>query len=111
MLHEATHDHSYLDQAVATAKAALRAFGPAQLALQPIYFNSIYMRNLLLLGAATRDSRYRFVADRFAADEWNRHRDRHGLFMADPRGDLQLLDQAGMVQIYALLTVRPRKYF
>jgi hypothetical protein len=112
MLYQATHDSSYLDQAKSTAETALRYYGPVRLKSQPLYFHAIYIRNLLLLGSATRDRRYRHFAERFAAHQWNHRRDRHsGLFKGHPRGQGQLLDQAAMVQIHALLGLRPRDYF
>jgi uncharacterized protein YyaL (SSP411 family) len=111
MLYQATHDRSYLDQAVFTANAALRLFSWYELDRQPDYFDAIYIRNLLLLASATRDQRYRDFAQRFAAREWRRDRDdRSGLFRGH-RGQEQLLDQAAMTQIYAMLVARPRTYF
>jgi hypothetical protein len=112
MLYKATGDRSYLEQAKFTAQAALRVYALARLARHPVFFNAIYIRNLLLLGSASRDPRYRRYAARFAAHEWNHVRNRHtGLFMADPLGERQLLDQAAMVQVYAMLVMRPRAYF
>jgi Glycosyl hydrolase family 76 len=112
MLYQATHDRAYLEQAKSTAQTALRYYGPVRLKHQPLYFHAIYIRNLLLLGAATGDGRYRNFAERLAAHQWNRKRNRHtGLFSGHARGQGQLLDQAAMVQIYALLGLRPRAYF
>jgi hypothetical protein len=112
MLYQATHDPAYLNQAEVTAQAALAHFGPEQLAQQPVYFNAIYIRNLLLLGAASRDPRYARFAQWFAADAWSNVRDDDtGLFLADPGGATQLLDQASMVQVYALLAEPTRAYF
>jgi len=112
MLYRATHDATYLRQAETTARAALAAFGPAQLAQQPVYFNAIYIRNLLLLSQASGDARYQRFAQSFADDAWRNVRDaRSGLFLADPGGATQLLDQASMVQVYALLAEPTRAYF
>ncbi len=112
MLYRATHDATYLNEAQATANAALAAFGPAQLAQQPVYFNAIYIRNLLLLSQASGDARYQRFAQAFADDAWKNVRDaRTGLFRADPGGATQLLDQASMVQVYSLLAEPTRAYF
>lgn len=112
MLYRATHDATYLHQAQATANAALAAFGSAQLAQQPVYFNAIYIRNLLLLSQASGDTRYQRFAQSFADDAWKNVRDaRSGLFRADPGGSTQLLDQASMVQVYSLLAEPLRAYF
>jgi hypothetical protein len=112
MLYQATGNTVYLQQAQSTAQAALAAFGPAQLADQPVYFNAIYIRNLLLLGAASGDTRYQRFAQSFADDAWYNVRDySNDLFLADPGGQTKLLDQAAMVQVYALLAEPTSAYF
>jgi hypothetical protein len=112
MLYKATGDPTYLQQAEVTAQAALAAFGPAQLATQPTYFNAIYIRNLLLLGGASGDLRYQRFAQWYAGDAWINVRDlSSGLFLSEPGGATQLLDQAAMVQVYALLAEPPSAYF
>jgi hypothetical protein len=111
MLYQATRDRSYLEQAKFTAEAALRVFKSRKLDRQPDVFTTIYIRNLLLLGSTTGDRRYRAFAERFAASEWNDGRDhRDGLFIGHKGGE-QLLDQAGMVQVYSMLVSPPRTYF
>jgi Glycosyl hydrolase family 76 len=112
MLYDATHNRAYLRQAQTTAQAALATFDPQQLADQPVSFNAIYVRNLLLLAAATNDPRYERFARWFADDAWFNVRDpTSGLFLADPGGTTQLIDQASMVQVYALLGEPPNAYF
>lgn len=108
MLTKATANAGYIDQALATAQAALRTFGPAQLAVEPTTFNAIYIRNLLLLGGVTGDPRYSRFAQWYADDAWTNVRDPDtGLFRAGPGGTTQLLDQASMAQLYALLAEPP----
>jgi glycosyl hydrolase family 76 len=112
MLYQATRDPTYLQEAQATAQAALAAFGPAQLAIQPTFFNAIYIRNLLLLGGASGDPRYGRFAQWYADDAWNNVRDFDSdLFLSGPGGTTELLDQAAMVQVYALLAGPPSAYF
>ena len=111
MLYRATHDRVYIQQAEGTARAALRAFGPVQLAQQPTTFDAIYFRNLLLLGGTSGDPRYKRAAQRYADDAWANVRAANGLFMSGPSGTTQLLDQAAMVQVYALLAEPPSAYF
>ncbi len=112
MLYQATHNSGYLAQAEATAQTALATFTPQDLAVQPVGFDAIYTRNLLLLGSVSGDPRYARFAQWFANDEWYNVRDpRSGLFLADPGGQTQLLDQAAMVQVYALLASPPSSYF
>jgi hypothetical protein len=111
MLYQATRDRGYLEQAKFTAEAALRAFTPRALDAQPDFFTAIYIRNLLLLGEAVGDPRYHDFAQWFAAGEWSDGRDhRNGLFTGH-RGGERLLDQAGMVQVYAMLVAGPGTYF
>ena len=112
MLYQATHNGGYLDQAEATAQKALATFTPQDLAVQPLGFDAIYTRNLLLLGSVSGDPRYVQFAQWFANDEWYNVRDpTSGLFLADPDGQTQLLDQAAMVQVFALLAEPPSAYF
>ena len=112
MLYQATHNSAYLAQAEATAQAGLSIYVPAELAVQPVGFDAIYIRNLLLLGGVSGDPRYQRFAQWFANDEWYNVRDpKSGLFLADPDGQTQLLDQAAMVQVYALLAEPPSAYF
>lgn len=112
MLYQATRQPVYLQQAQDTAQAALATFTPEILAQQPLAFDAIYVRNLLLLGAQTGDQRYRSFAAWFAGDAWSNVRDAaSGLFLAGPGGTTQLGDQAAMVQVYALLASAPSTYF
>ena len=108
MLYKATGNGGYLDQAQATAHVALAAFGPAQLADQSTTFNAIYIRNLLLLGGVTNNPAYAKFAQWYADDAWDNVRDPDtGLFNSGPGGTTQLLDQASMAQLYALLAEPP----
>ena len=66
----------------------------------------------MLLGGTSGDPRYRRAAQRFADDAWANVRDSaSGLFFSGPSGTTQLLDQAAMVQVYALLAEAPSAYF
>jgi len=112
MLYQATHNSGYLAQAEATAIKALATYTPEDLAVQGVGFDAIYTRNLLLLGSVSGDPRYVKFAQWFANDEWYNVRDAtSGLFLAGPAGQTQLLDQAAMVQVYALLAEPPSAYF
>jgi hypothetical protein len=112
MLYQATHNSGYLAQAEATAIAGLKTFTPQDLAVQPVGFDAIYIRNLLLLGGVSGDPRYQRFAQWFANDEWYNVRDATtGLFQSGPGGQTELLSQAAMVQVYALLAEPPSAYF
>jgi len=107
-LSQATHDPLYLRQAQATARTAMARFGAPQLAQQPTWFNAIYIRNLLILGTVSGDPRYQRFVQGYADDAWSNIRDEtSGLFLAGPGGSTELLDQAAMVQVYALLAQHP----
>ena len=112
MLYQATGDRSYLDQALATGRAALHTYSGEMLANQGDGFNAIYIRNLLLLGAASGDPRYATFARWYANDSWANVRDpASNLFRSGPGGDTSLIDQAAMVQVFALLAEPISAYF
>jgi hypothetical protein len=112
MLYQATHDRSYLRDAIATAKLAMHHYDGATLAIQGDGFNAIYIRNLLLLGAASGDPAYAQFARWYAGDAWLNVRDAgSGLFRYGPGGDTNLIEQAAMVQVYALLAEPMSAYF
>lgn len=112
MLYQATRNPVYLDEALQTANIAIAKFTPEALAQQPISFDAIFIRNLLLLGTVSGDSRYGAYTTAFADDAWANVRDpQSNLFLADPLGGTQLIDQAAMVQVYALLAEPATAYF
>jgi hypothetical protein len=104
MLYQATGDRSYLDDATATAGAALAYFDTAQMQAEPPFFLAVYFRNLLLLDSVKPNPGFRQMIQSFGDWAWQaaRHR-RTDLFRF---GDTsKLLDQAAMVQIYSLLSL------
>ena len=104
LLYRITGDRRYLERAKTVAGAALAHFRPQRLDAGPPYFLAIFFHNLLVLGATTGDHSYRRVVRAYGNRAWRRIRDRRtGLFRFGPSGGVQLLDQASMVQIYALL--------
>jgi uncharacterized protein YyaL (SSP411 family) len=111
LLYRITHDVAYLTRARALADTSLVVFGPA-FGQQPAY-NAVFFRNLLLLGAASGDARYRATAQAYADQMWETQRDPvSGLFdVAYGRNRTiephRLLDQAAMLQIYAALALGP----
>jgi len=104
LLYEATGDRSYLKKAQAIAAASLAYYlEDGRLEAQPIYFNSIYFKNLQLLESVTGGHTYRDAQQAYADGLWSDVR--------DPAIDLfpvggtatTLLDQAAVVQLYATL--------
>ncbi|MCQ4083489.1 glycoside hydrolase family 76 protein [Streptomyces sp. RB6PN25] len=130
LLLEATGDKVYLDRAARLAEASLAHYTTGTgLLSQPPYFNSIYFKNLLLLDAATGGHTFRDSMSRYADAVWDRCYDTStGLFRFTDGTDgsggndartrsqpahsmrTQTLEQAAMVQIYAVLAWDPADY-
>lgn len=101
-----TGDRAYIEQARATADAALAWYGARQYAGQPAIFVAIFFRNLLELGRLLGTDDYVDALRAYADRAWD---DRS---IRDPATDLfrfggpgsacTLLDQAAMVQVLAL---------
>jgi rhamnogalacturonyl hydrolase YesR len=109
LLYRVTQDPAYLVRARAIADTSLDVFG-ADFSQQPVY-NAVFFRNLLLLEAETGDERYRAAMQAYADHVWDDLRDASsGLFnfaygrnrTLEPH---RLVDQAAMLQIYALLAL------
>ena len=113
LLHAQTGRRRYLEEAERIADAASAWFADADHPLtgQPPVFNAIYFKNLLLLDAATGRSTHRKAMAAWADHVWRHQRDRAtGLFLFDtdeatgsPTGTTQLIQQAAMVQVFAVL--------
>ncbi|MFC7880155.1 glycoside hydrolase family 76 protein [Isoptericola sp. NPDC057391] len=104
LLYQATGDEEYLDKARAIARASYRYYvTEGRLDDQPMFFNSIWFKNLLLLESVTGGHTYRDAMTDYADAQWREVRDPEtGLFPADGE-TTELLGQAAMVQIYATL--------
>jgi hypothetical protein len=115
LLHAVTGKRRYLDEAERIADAASRWFADPDHALadQPPFFNSIYFKNLLLLDAATGRSTHRRAMQAWADHVWRHQRDRStGLFHFDEKAPdrTQLIEQAAMVQVFAVLAWPRSRY-
>lgn len=110
LLYEVTKDRQYLHEAKRIAAAASQYYdSQGRLAAQPAYFNSIFFKNLLLLESVTGGSKYRMAMQQYADQVWTNNRDATtGLFFGN--GHTQLLEQAAMVQVYAVLGWSPRQW-
>ena len=111
LLYQITHDRTYLRRATNIGRAAYDYFVTAgRLSAQPPYFNSIFFKNLLLLEAVTGAHTYRDAMARYAAAVWQQNRDPDtGLFHFGA-GPTESLQQAAMIQIYAVLAWNPANY-
>ncbi|MGW2282964.1 glycoside hydrolase family 76 protein [Streptomyces sp. NPDC001770] len=105
LLHRATRDEKYLSQARRTAEAAYTHFVTGgRLLTQPVFFNSIFFKNLLLLESVTGGSVYQRAMADYADHIWSEQRDSAtGLMHFDDSGTTQAIEQAAATQIFAVL--------
>ncbi len=111
LLYQATGNGAYLYQARQTAAAALAYFTPERLGGEIPFFVSVYFRNLLYLDSVTHDPPGNRIAQEYVNYMWQHNRLANDLFVAGSPPTGQLLVQAAVVQIYALLSSSPRTYF
>ena len=111
LLYRITHDRNYLQRAESIARAAYDYFVTGgRLSGQPPYFNSIFFKNLLLLESVTGGRTYHDAMDRYAATVWSQNRDpATGLFHF-AGGPTEAIQQAAMIQIFAVLAWNPTQY-
>jgi hypothetical protein len=111
LLYQATGNGAYLYEARQTAKAALPYFTTARLLSENPFFVSVYFRNLMYLDSVTHDPPGPRLAQGFINGVWVHQRLTSDLFAFGSPPSTQLLYQAAVVQIYALLSTSPSTYF
>jgi hypothetical protein len=111
LLYQATGNGAYLYQARQTAKAALSYFTIARLLSENPFFVSVYFRNLMYLDSVTHDPPGATLAQSFVNEVWIHQRLTDNLFAFGSPPSTQLLYQAAVAQIYALLSTSPSTYF
>jgi hypothetical protein len=111
LLYQITHEAVYLDEARQTAKAAVAYFGYGRLSSENPFFAAVYFRNLIYLDSITHEAPGTYPAREYAYWAWERHRLSGNLFAYGAPPTAELLGQAALVQIYALLSIPPRTYF
>jgi hypothetical protein len=111
LLYQATGNSGYLYEARQTAAAALAYFTPERLGAENPFFPSIYFRNLMYLDSVTHDPPGAKIAQAYVDYAWTHLRLSNDLFVAGSPPTGQLLVQAAIVQIYALLSSSPSTYF
>lgn len=109
---EVTRDVNHLRRAEDIAKAALAFYATDnRLYDQPVYFNAMFFKNLLLLESVKPSQRYVRAMQEYADRVWDSNRDEAtGLFRFGTSTRTLLLEQAAMVQIYAALAWSPTIY-
>lgn len=111
LLYQATGNAYYLYQARQTAKAALSYFTIPRLLSENPFFVSVYFRNLMYLDSVTHDPPGATLVQTYVNSVWVHQRLTSGLFVFGSPPSSQLLDQAAVVQDYALLSTSPTTYF
>jgi hypothetical protein len=111
LLYQATGNSGYLFQARQTAQAARAYFTPQRLGEENPFFPSVYFRNILYLDSVTHDPPGPKLAQAYVDYAWQHLRLSDDLFVAGSPASAQLLYQAAIVQIYALLSSPPSTYF
>ncbi len=111
LLYQATGNSGYLYQARQTAQAARAYFTPERLGGENPFFPSVYFRNLMYLDSVTHDPPGPKIAQAYVDYAWQHLRLANNLFVAGSPASAQLLYQAAIVQIYALLSSPPSTYF
>lgn len=111
LLFRATGDASYLQRAQQIAQTALNYYGTSgRWYTQDVIFNAIFFKNLLQLYAIHADGQYLSAMRAYSATLWQSVDPRTGLLELQPSQPVPLLNQAGLVQLYALLAWNPGQY-
>ncbi|HXW58195.1 MAG TPA: glycoside hydrolase family 76 protein [Solirubrobacteraceae bacterium] len=111
LLYEATGNANYLNEARSTAAAAQSYFSLQRLDEEIPFFASVYFRDLLYLGAVAHESWGTSLAQAYVNHAWEVRRLPGYVFEAGTPPSAQLLVQAAIVQVYALLASPPSTYF
>ncbi len=111
LLYLATRNPEYLAQARQTAKAARAYFTYSRLSGENPFFAAVYFRNLLYLDYFTHESAGSLPVREYAYYAWTRHHLSDNLFVYGSPPTTELLRQAALVQVYALLSTSPTTYF
>ena len=104
-LFRATGRTTYLAQAVRLARRSLRFYSETDFAGEPACFVAIFFRDLRVLDAVRPDRAYTAAAERYADARWHGGRDPATGLFEPATGEVPLLEQAAMVQLYADLAL------
>jgi hypothetical protein len=112
LLYRATGDRTFLAQARDTAGKALVFYAENERYFtQPARFHAIFFTNLLRLSTVAPNPAYRRAMAWYANAAYERFRDpATGLYRFEGDKPVQLLEQAGMTRIEAMLSWRPADY-
>ena len=110
LLYQATRNAAYLYEARQTAKGALAYYSLERLLSENPFFVAVFLRNLLYLDSVTHDPPGA-IAQTYANYAWAHLRLTDDIFVFGSPPSSQLLDQAAIVQVFALLSTSPSTYF
>lgn len=111
LLSRATDDRRYLTRAEELARQALAHDGRSGgFRSQPVAFNAIFFQNLLRLDAVRPDLRSRGALRAYAEELWRSVDEATGLLRLALAEPTRLLDQAALVQLFALLAGNPEPH-
>jgi hypothetical protein len=111
LLYQASGNSAFLYQARQTAQAALSYFTIPRLLGENPFFVSVYFRNMMYLDALTHDPPGPKLAQSYVDSVWVHQRSSDNLFAFGVPASTQLLYQAAVTQIYALLSTPASTYF
>ena len=111
LLYQVTGRPAYLYQARQTAAAALSYFTMERLDSEIPFFPAVFFRNLMYLDSITHEAPGPKLAQAYADNAWQNLRLGGNVFVFGSPAQPQLLVQAAIAQIYALLSSSPSTYF
>jgi hypothetical protein len=111
MLYQATGNAGFLFQARQTATAALAYFTSTRLAGENPFFAFVYFRNVMYLDSITHDPPGPKLAQEYVNYFWSHRRLADNLFVSGSPPSGNVLVQAVIVQLYAMLASPPSTYF
>jgi hypothetical protein len=111
LLYQATHNGAFLYQARQTAAAANTYFNLERLESENPFFPSVYFRNVMYLDSITHDPPGSRLAQAYVNNAWQNLRLSGDVFAGGAPPSPQLLSQAAIAQIYALLSSPASTYF
>jgi rhamnogalacturonyl hydrolase YesR len=105
-LYRATGQPRYLQDAQQLADAAVAHYRPFETSSEPPYLLAIFFHDLWLLAEVDPGNHYDADVRAYADGVWKSHRDSAtGLFHFGGAQQVQLIEQASMVRIYADLAI------
>nr|WP_275584380.1 glycoside hydrolase family 76 protein [Pullulanibacillus pueri] len=111
LFYQTTHEKIYLKRAEDLADKSMAYYKQEdRLNSQSAVFNAIYFRNLLKLSTFNHNQKYIKMINEYAQSTWDANRNQETNLFTFNSDQSELLQQAGMVEIYALLSLKKQDY-